>query len=103
LETNQAVESFLKSVPSYQWIGVLERNLIDDPEIQVARCLAFLEQPLALPSDLRQRIYRGRDDEWKLLLSFEEKKSLARFVERHHTELNSDSPGIVKTCLGASM
>jgi hypothetical protein len=69
-----------------------EVELVNDPETQMKRCLAFLNQPVEISLDIFNDLDPSRNARWKTLLSDEDMKTLQSFVETHYNNIKTIFP-----------
>ncbi len=93
LESNRAVETFFRTLPADRRLSVQEEHLIETPEIQLARCLAFLGLPLTSSLDISTKLDSTRNQLWISRLTPDEHAVLLEFVAAHAQAIDEVFPG----------
>ncbi|MCB9100050.1 MAG: sulfotransferase [Anaerolineales bacterium] len=92
LENNQAIAEFFQYLPVDQKLAVREETLIEQPEDQLARCLAFLGLPLDNMVNDLDSLDPTRNQLWPSQLTMTESLSLFEFVAAHAQQIEALFP-----------
>ncbi len=88
LESNRAVADFFSASSSSDRIVVSYENFLASPTSELVRVRKSLGIPLQADTDNWVRLDKHRNDEWRSLLSREDRDELFRFVETMGAEIN---------------
>ena len=93
LESNRAAAQFLEKLSADRFLIVRQEDLIERPQIEVARCLAFPGLSLPGLSWVAEEIDRSRNDLWSSRLTAKEHADLLEFVQGRRGDATLVLPG----------
>jgi len=92
LESNRAVAKFFLTLPNERHLEIDEEDLVNDPQKQIDRCLSFLNQQEEISPGIYKNLDPSRNDQWKSLISDEDRKKLENFVETNIDKIKNIFP-----------